>query len=634
MTNRWVFPPASGGEFDGFKDAGIEYFTGNPYSALAREVIQNSLDAADENKTEPVRVHFDLIKVRASEFPDREGLAYALKNSHTQAKKLADLDALEFFERAQEVLSAKTIQMLRMSDSNTSGLIGPCELGTPYYAFIKATGQSLKSSKTAGGSYGIGKNAPFALSDLRTIFVSTWYRRGSKCIELAQGKSILMSHVSAEKRTTRARGYYGKLDCSPICPETAIPTWLSRNKQIAEENNKQGTSVFIAGFRGNTNWPGLIISSVITNYFSAIFDGTLEVFVDNNKHVVDKTTLKKWFTDRVVTDAAATEDAEDRLGLAGCMARCLFDEGAQEESSQLTHLGHCRVRLLVEPGLPKRVGVLRNGMLVTHRLKRLVQFPGLSDFVAIVDCLDSNGNEFLRAIENPEHNDFEPPRLRDPKDVKRAQDELGRLADFVRKSLKKHAQAEKGQITKLDELAEFFQDPDEEVATSKKSDSESDIQGAMQLLPKPPRKKSVRASYAPPDQEGETGGSGGESGGGDGGQGGDGPGTGSGSGGRGDKGKTAKREIHVRDVRCIVVSKTEREIMFTPESSGVANLSVEEVGADLVYPINVKKVKAGGGKVEKGRITRVRLHANQRKKLRVVLDNPFDGAIRVVAHEV
>ncbi len=45
VKNAWNFPENTGGEFDGFKDAGIEYFAGNPYSAIAREVIQNSVDA-------------------------------------------------------------------------------------------------------------------------------------------------------------------------------------------------------------------------------------------------------------------------------------------------------------------------------------------------------------------------------------------------------------------------------------------------------------------------------------------------------------------------------------------------------------------------------------------------------------
>jgi hypothetical protein len=46
---------------------------------------------------------------------------------------------------------------------------------------MKATGLSKKEmydDDTGLGSYGIGKFAPFAVSQLRTIFVSTVYREG------------------------------------------------------------------------------------------------------------------------------------------------------------------------------------------------------------------------------------------------------------------------------------------------------------------------------------------------------------------------------------------------------------------------------------------------------------------------
>ena len=45
-----------------------------------------------------------------------------------------------------------------------------------WHRLVKMTGQSAKNSNTAGGSYGIGKHAPFAVSGLRTIFYSTRYK--------------------------------------------------------------------------------------------------------------------------------------------------------------------------------------------------------------------------------------------------------------------------------------------------------------------------------------------------------------------------------------------------------------------------------------------------------------------------
>ncbi|MBK9054972.1 MAG: hypothetical protein IPL78_29950 [Chloroflexi bacterium] len=54
---KWTFAKNNGGRESGFHDAGVETFKGNFDRYLARELIQNSLDARlDPNK--PVEVVF------------------------------------------------------------------------------------------------------------------------------------------------------------------------------------------------------------------------------------------------------------------------------------------------------------------------------------------------------------------------------------------------------------------------------------------------------------------------------------------------------------------------------------------------------------------------------------------------
>ena len=54
----WYFPLTNGGREDGYNDPGIAHFTGSPLSSLARETIQNSLDAR-RDETQPVEVVFE-----------------------------------------------------------------------------------------------------------------------------------------------------------------------------------------------------------------------------------------------------------------------------------------------------------------------------------------------------------------------------------------------------------------------------------------------------------------------------------------------------------------------------------------------------------------------------------------------
>ena len=46
-VSRWHFPPSNGGVDFGFEDASSAHFSDDPISKLAREVIQNSLDAKE-----------------------------------------------------------------------------------------------------------------------------------------------------------------------------------------------------------------------------------------------------------------------------------------------------------------------------------------------------------------------------------------------------------------------------------------------------------------------------------------------------------------------------------------------------------------------------------------------------------
>jgi hypothetical protein len=88
MKNSWFFPESTGGEFDGFNDAGIEFFAGSPYSYIAREVIQNSFDTAkplDGRASVPVKVAFYLVEIKKSDFPDLKGLKKAIAGALKQA---------------------------------------------------------------------------------------------------------------------------------------------------------------------------------------------------------------------------------------------------------------------------------------------------------------------------------------------------------------------------------------------------------------------------------------------------------------------------------------------------------------------------------------------------------------------
>lgn len=220
----WEFPIDGGDQWEGFNHSGIEHFRGNPFGSLAREIIQNSLDAPSGN---PVSVAFDLDEISFDQIPGLEELRDVVQRC-AKAEGNENKKAKDFFSTAQRFLKAKSIPVLSIKESNTTGIRGPCKHGTPYFAFMKATGLSKKEmheEDTGLGSYGIGKFAPFAVSQLRTVFVSTVYQDGKAYKQFTQGKALLTSHIDAKGKTRQNTGYWGVREkCMPV--EGSTTRWV------------------------------------------------------------------------------------------------------------------------------------------------------------------------------------------------------------------------------------------------------------------------------------------------------------------------------------------------------------------------------------------------------------------------
>jgi len=209
----WVFPSSDGGELDGYNDPGIAHFKGSPLSSLAREILQNSLDAAKNSDSE-IHVSFELIELGIEDIGGHE-LLDSVNTCLSQAVDDEDEDILTISElkEASRLLNNDKINCLRISDRDTTGLQGKY-----WKALVKMRGTSRKKATGAGGTHGLGKNAPFAVSGLRTIFYWTCYMEGKDFVEKMQGKSILMSHRDATGNETQGTGFYGYRDgCVEIC---------------------------------------------------------------------------------------------------------------------------------------------------------------------------------------------------------------------------------------------------------------------------------------------------------------------------------------------------------------------------------------------------------------------------------
>jgi hypothetical protein len=628
----WNFPTDPADQWAGFNDAGIEHFRGEPYGNLAREAIQNSLDAGLGGQVE---ISFQLREVPCSEIPNVDEFSGVLR----QCLQVADAEgkkAKEFFERAIACLGRSTLKVLTIADDNTTGMAGPAKNGSAYYAYMKATGQSKKESDTAAGSYGIGKYAPLAVSELRTLFVSTVAQGNPTGLsQYTQGKSILMSH-NENGRTKQGTGYWGvNANCMPIEGITNVPTWILRPADEVGYGTGLGTTLHVIGFDVIPHWEDMLTASVLENFFGAISSGTLAVYIQ--ERLISKDTIGDFFLKDSIRSAVEGMKGEpDKFDYSKLYHQALVRaEDVLVENHENRELGNCEVRIMLGEQLPKKVAFLRNGMFITDQLDRLKRFSGYKEFVAIVQCKSTKGNELLRAMEPPRHDDFEPDRLVSKSEKQRAKRSLAEVANWVKEMLNRYARDPVSEVTQISELADYFGDDAEPEGkgTGEETNPEGGIEIRAQPLPKRPS-KIVRESEVVEGGEGDDGGGGrGDDGeGGDGG-GGDGGGSGDSSGGGGGS-NIGKKVVGIplSDVRSVPLAKNIRRVAFTPSRGGLFHLVLFEAGADVDR--RLAAARTTNGLVQDGRIVGLLAIPGMRMSLDVELQEPFEGSMKVVGYEI
>ena len=604
MTNvGWKFPPTDGGMESGINDAGIVTFDGAPLSSLAREVIQNSLDARD-NFSAPVHITFELGEVETKEVGGSE-LADHLDSCIASWSK--DPKALLALRDARAMLESDTMTLLGVVDTNTTGLSGET-----WRHLVKVNGSSFKRSESAGGSFGVGKAAPFTVSPLRTVFYWSAFNQDEVTIEKFQGKVVLVSHdfdFGRGDESTQSTGFFGFRDQCQELRGDLIPG-VFRNTDNGEP--VQGTAVWIAGFKPDQHgesWQRAVARSIVESFFYAIQAGDLEVLLEPEEDSenealweIESKTLAAHFD--LLTDAPSTEDEDDAIDRSHLYWR-LISSGPPTATMDPPDKDLGAVKLWIGtqedfPGqdLPSRVALIRGtGMVVTDQQERH-RFRRLSDYVAVCVIDDEQANKLLRDMENPSHDQFQFERLRE-EERDRGRRALDRLTGFLRTQLRIHAAPPAIDVTAVvDELADYLFDDhagplDGPVSTTGAEAAFGEV-GAVKK--KPPRirvQPQTTLSEEESVEDGESGegtdlgGSGGGGNGGGGGGGGGGSGFGDSQGGYGTKGGSKGRQmLELGDVRFLhdPSNPLSSRITFTAPESATVDLTINEAGDGSAIP--------------------------------------------------
>lgn len=412
LTQKWNFPSNNYGQIFGIADSGVETFKGTPIKSLAREICQNSLDAALENG-KPTHIEFKTFDIDPRKIPDYSSLEDALKRALDFWSQQQSTKAKNFFKQALDVIHKPTITCLRISDFNTSGLVGSREeYNSPWCNLTKSSGVSDKSG-SHGGSFGIGKFAPYACSALRTVFYST---SDKDRVCASQGVSRLTSFKNKKNEITQGTGFYGNDKNSPMYKQYSLDPAYSRSA------DNSGTDIFIVAFNGDSGWQHQMVASVLDGFLYAIYNGTLVVDVDRT--VICKDSLadlmlshKEYFNEHADEYYQTLTDEN--------VARTFIKEFTDDSEI----VGKLTLKLMIMPSFSRRVAMIRQtGM----KIKDKGNINGLIPFAGTLFIEGNAINSYLRSLENPQHLEWEVERADNKSKAKRL---LTSLTRFIKASL-------------------------------------------------------------------------------------------------------------------------------------------------------------------------------------------------------
>lgn len=168
------------------------------------------------------------------------------------------------------------------------------------------------------------------------------------------------------------------------------------------------------------------------------------------------------FNDPNVYAAAEADNRVEDFETARDLFNCLISPEAIEKTLDIAGLGKIGVRILIQEDLPKKVGIIRNGMMITDSLKHFGEgfqkFPLYNDFVALVEPLEGHGSALIKTLESPRHDELSADYIPDSAKAAAARAAMVALGKKVRETIKSETKVDHAEEVAIDEMSEFFAD--------------------------------------------------------------------------------------------------------------------------------------------------------------------------------
>ena len=416
---KWRFPASGFGDIKGENTGDKELFKKDSYVSLGREILQNSIDQRYSDE-EPVRVEFNEFEMKPSDIPGVEEYKNQIKRCISFWK--SNDEYVNNYKSILAYLENDKIPCLKISDYNTTGLLGieseDVTADSPYIALVKGTGVSKKKNDYAGGSKGVGKNVPFILSDLVMVFYV------SKTVEGYHGSigvtKLVAGYVDDNESNprrdyTQGTGYFGKgIENAPL------NTYLRFDKNF-KRDLECGTDIYIIGFKKLENWLKDVISSTLDSFLVSIYGNELEVSfngIDINKSTLEDIINSDYINNKNKKSIHAQYDILNNV-----------DKRVHMYDIE-TELGNAQMYILTYPKSEENNATKKCAMIRTPKM--FIRNYDLQFNVSAMVIIDKNNlGKKLREIENPQHVDWEPKRIRDISERKEVENAINAIKEQI-----------------------------------------------------------------------------------------------------------------------------------------------------------------------------------------------------------
>ena len=401
-----------GADRSGFTPTGITGYGDLIPTAVLRELVQNSLDAAVEAGEEPARVRFRLDAVPADDIPGlpeyRTALERAIR-SHQRSGQLPD-QAQGVVDTIHDCLKNETLDVLMISDNG----IG---LDKKRMSAILANGISEKDG-SATGALGNGHETVIPTSPLRYLLYGGVTRSGRKT---GSGHAIIASHQEKKGSPTKSNhGFFIKrfqqndMKNPYEFPENGEtpPLIFNALQQIRDEWD-HGSVVIVPGFNHFREakqplWQ-TIAWHVASNFFAPIQQERLvvEVEEDGQSKKLDHRTIKSVLVEHQSEKRSRTGFTS---GNRAYEAFLTLTDGAPQPVDTGIGTVEIFVRHSVQESI-SRINLCRNGMWVSDiqslPMLSASDFSDRQAFQCVILLNSGTGGELhnlVRKSEGPLHN--------------------------------------------------------------------------------------------------------------------------------------------------------------------------------------------------------------------------------------